>query len=249
MEALTISLSVPTANEVDSAILGCTSFLLSDAGSKVGSLPLISSVDAVEGMTFTKAFELMNTVKPIQALVKSLVTKPQMWDVFINSDEVKAFRRQLQTGAKGPEAITSSNPPTQGISYSQQQLSGANNIVRNPSISPQMHNTFCCQQQSSGTSDGESDRSLNARSLQLNITAQQESLQPGLWEKILLEFSKIGKTIFMAFQLLFQEYEGGGGCGAGGGEQTSDVYLHVAFLLSIVLMLGIQLIRFFIMGR
>ncbi|GMP42762.1 hypothetical protein CsSME_00012393 [Camellia sinensis var. sinensis] len=67
-----IPLSVPSGDEVDSTISGFTSFLQSDAGSKVGSLPLISSLDglgklqSVEGMTIQKAFELMNRVKPIQ---------------------------------------------------------------------------------------------------------------------------------------------------------------------------------------
>ncbi|THF97463.1 hypothetical protein TEA_029191 [Camellia sinensis var. sinensis] len=67
-----IPLSVPSGYEVDLAISGFTSFLQSDAGSKVGSLPLISSLDgqgklqSVEGMTIQKAFELMNRVKPIQ---------------------------------------------------------------------------------------------------------------------------------------------------------------------------------------
>ncbi|KAL7233633.1 hypothetical protein ACSBR1_017278 [Camellia fascicularis] len=262
-----IPLSVPSGYEVDLAISGFTSFLQSDTGSKVGSLPLISSLDglgklqSVEGMTIQKAFELMNKVKPIQDLVKRIVTKAEMWNVFINSNEVKEFERQLQTGANGPEAITSSNPQTQGISYSQHQSSGANivvtslstnqqthnnlssqlrssganNVVRNPSISPQMYNTFYNQQQSS---------------------AQQESFEPGAWEKILLEFFRIGQTIFMAFKSLFQKDGGGGGggggcgCGHGGGgcEQPIDEYLEVAFLLSIVLMLGIRLIRFWVMG-
>ncbi|GMP42751.1 hypothetical protein CsSME_00012387 [Camellia sinensis var. sinensis] len=101
-----IPLSVPSGYEVDLAISGFTSFLQSDAGSKVGSLPLISSLDglgklqSVEGMTIQKAFELMNRVKPIQDLVKRIVTKAEMWNVFINSNEVKEFERQLQTGSQ-----------------------------------------------------------------------------------------------------------------------------------------------------
>ncbi|THF97471.1 hypothetical protein TEA_029199 [Camellia sinensis var. sinensis] len=201
-----IPLSVPSGYEVDLAISGFTSFLQSDAGSKVGSLPLISSLDglgklqsvegmtiqkafelmnrvkpiqdlvkrivtkaemwnvfinsnevkeferqlqtvgslplissldglgklqSVEGMTIQKAFALMNRVKPIQDLVKRIVTKAEMWNVFINSNEVKEFERQLQTGANGPEAITSSNPQTQGISYSQHQSSDYKMIINN----------------------------------------------------------------------------------------------------------------------
>ncbi|KAL7233634.1 hypothetical protein ACSBR1_017278 [Camellia fascicularis] len=236
-----IPLSVPSGYEVDLAISGFTSFLQSDTGSKVGSLPLISSLDglgklqSVEGMTIQKAFELMNKVKPIQDLVKRIVTKAEMWNVFINSNEVKEFERQLQTGANGPEAITSSNPQTQGISYSQHQSSGANIVVTSLSTNQQTHNNL---------------------SSQLRSSAQQESFEPGAWEKILLEFFRIGQTIFMAFKSLFQKDGGGGGggggcgCGHGGGgcEQPIDEYLEVAFLLSIVLMLGIRLIRFWVMG-
>ncbi|CAL5331348.1 unnamed protein product [Camellia sinensis] len=262
-----IPLSVPSGYEVDLAISGFTSFLQSDAGSKVGSLPLISSLDglgklqSVEGMTIQKAFELMNRVKPIQDLVKRIVTKAEMWNVFINSNEVKEFERQLQTGANGPEAITSSNPQTQGISYSQHQSSGANivvtnlstnqqthnnlssqlrssganNVVRNPSISPQLHNTVYSQQQSSAQQESFEPGAWEKF---------QESFEPGAWEKILLEFFRIGQTIFMAFKSFFQKDGGGGG---GGCEQPIDEYLEVAFLLSIVLMLGIRLIRFWVM--
>ncbi|KAI8028347.1 putative uridine nucleosidase 2 [Camellia lanceoleosa] len=92
---------------------------------------------------------------------------------------------------------------------------------------------------------------------------QQEGLKPDAWEKILLEFFRIGKTIFMAFKFLFRKDGGGGGRGRGGGrghgrgggggghgrggELPSDEYLEVAFLLSIVLMLGIRLMRFCVM--
>ncbi|CAL5382703.1 unnamed protein product [Camellia sinensis] len=221
-----IPLSVPSGDEVDSTISGFTSFLQSDAGSKVGSLPLISSLDglgklqSVEGMTIQKAFELMNRVKPIQNLVKAIATNEEMWNVFINIPEVQEFVRQLKTGANRSEAITSGNQQTHGISYSQQQLSGVNNIVANPSSNLQTHDHFSSQQRSSG---------------------QQEGLKPDAWEKILLEFFRIGKTIFMAFKFLFRKDAGGGG---GGGELPCDEYLEVAFLLSIVLMLGIRLMRF-----
>ncbi|GMP42773.1 hypothetical protein CsSME_00012398 [Camellia sinensis var. sinensis] len=99
-----IPLSVPSGDEVDSAISGFTSFLQSDAGSKVGSLPLISSLDgqgklqSVEGMTIQKAFELMNRVKPIQNLIKAIATNEEMWNAFININEVQEFVRQLKTG-------------------------------------------------------------------------------------------------------------------------------------------------------
>ncbi|CAL5331355.1 unnamed protein product [Camellia sinensis] len=221
-----IPLSVPSGDEVDSTISGFTSFLQSDAGSKVGSLPLISSLDglgklqSVEGMTIQKAFELMNRVKPIQNLVKAIATNEEMWNVFINIPEVQEFVRQLKTGANRSEAITSGNQQTHGISYSQQQLSGVNNMVTNPSSNLQTHDHFSSQQRSSG---------------------KQEGLKPDAWEKILLEFFRIGKTIFMAFKFLFRKDAGGGG---GGGELPSDEYLEVAFLLSIVLMLGIRLMRF-----
>ncbi|CAL5382704.1 unnamed protein product [Camellia sinensis] len=238
-----IPLSVPSGDEVDSTISGFTSFLQSDAGSKVGSLPLISSLDglgklqSVEGMTIQKAFELMNRVKPIQNLVKAIATNEEMWNVFINIPEVQEFVRQLKTGANRSEAITSGNQQTHGISYSQQQLSGVNNIVANPSSNLQTHDHFSSQQRSSG---------------------QQEGLKPDAWEKILLEFFRIGKTIFMAFKFLFRKDAGGGGGGGGGGrgrgrggggggrggELPCDEYLEVAFLLSIVLMLGIRLMRF-----
>ncbi|KAI8019156.1 hypothetical protein LOK49_LG04G01415 [Camellia lanceoleosa] len=91
-----IPLSVPSGYEVDLAISGFTSFFFYlTPDQKVGSLPLISSLDglgklqSVEGMTIQKAFELMNRVKPIQDLVKRIVTKAEMWNVFINSNEVK----------------------------------------------------------------------------------------------------------------------------------------------------------------
>ncbi|XP_028092339.1 uncharacterized protein LOC114292553 [Camellia sinensis] len=239
-----IPLSVPSGDEVDSAISGFTSFLQSDAGSKVSSLPLISSLDglgklqSVEGMTIQKAFELMNRVKPIQNLIKAIATNEEMWNAFININEVQEFVRQLKTGAKRPEAITSGNQQTQGISYSQQQLSGVYNIVTNPSSNPQTHN-HSSQQWSSD---------------------QQEGVKPDAWEKILLEFFRIGKKIF---KFLFRKDGGGGGgggggrgcggggghgrgCGGGGGEVPSDEYLEVAFLLSIVLMLAIRLMRFYV---
>ncbi|XP_028092376.1 uncharacterized protein LOC114292579 isoform X8 [Camellia sinensis] len=180
-----IPLSVPSGDEVDSAISGFTSFLQSDAGSKVGSLPLISSLDgqgklqSVEGMTIQKAFELMNRVKPIQNLIKAIATNEEMWNAFININEVQEFVRQLKTGANGLEAITSSNPQTQGISYSQQQSSGANKVVTNLSTNQQTHNSFSSRQLSSGvnnivTNPSSNPQTHNFRSQQHSSEAKQQ---------------------------------------------------------------------------
>ncbi|KAL7203803.1 hypothetical protein ACSBR2_016954 [Camellia fascicularis] len=101
-----IPLLVPSGDEVESAISGFTSFLQSDAGSEVGSLRLISSVEglgklqSVEGMTIQNAFELMDRAKPIQNLLKAVATNVEMWNAFLNNKEVQEFLRQLETGSQ-----------------------------------------------------------------------------------------------------------------------------------------------------
>ncbi|THG17029.1 hypothetical protein TEA_012855 [Camellia sinensis var. sinensis] len=84
--------------------IGSSTFTLqSDTGSEVGSLPLISSVDglgklqSVVGMTFQNAFELLGRAKPIQNLLKAVVTDVKMWNAFLNNKAVQEFLRQLET--------------------------------------------------------------------------------------------------------------------------------------------------------
>ncbi|KAL7233616.1 hypothetical protein ACSBR1_017269 [Camellia fascicularis] len=99
-----IPLSVPSVVEGESAISGFTSSFQSEAGSKVGSLPLISSPDglgklqSVEGMTIQKSFELMDNVKPIQNVVKALAINDELRNAFLKVKEVQEFTRRLNTG-------------------------------------------------------------------------------------------------------------------------------------------------------
>ncbi|XP_028105197.1 uncharacterized protein LOC114304214 [Camellia sinensis] len=102
-------------------------------------------------MTFQNAFELLGRAKPIQNLLKAVVTDVKMWNAFLNNKAVQEFLRQLETGANNVVTNLSSNQQTDNLSI-QQWSSGANNIVRTPSINPQTHNDFFSQQQSSGFS-------------------------------------------------------------------------------------------------
>ncbi|CAL5381375.1 unnamed protein product [Camellia sinensis] len=252
-----IPLSVPSGDEVESAISRFTSTLQSDTGSEVGSLPLISSVDglgklqSVVGMTFQNAFELLGRAKPIQNLLKAVVTDVKMWNAFLNNKAVQEFLRQLETGANNVVTNLSSNQQTDNLSI-QQWSSGANNIVRTPSINPQTHNDFFSQQQSS---------------------AQQESSMTNALAKILGTVIRFVEPILTAFNF-FRDYRGGGGGGGGGGrgrgrgrghgggrggggpqsefyncflddeEELTKNYTEVVFVLAIVLKLSIVLMRF-----
>ncbi|KAL7203801.1 hypothetical protein ACSBR2_016953 [Camellia fascicularis] len=101
-----IPLSVPSGDEVESAISGFTSSFQSEAGSKVSPLPLISSLDglgklqSVKGMTIQKAFGLLDRAKPIQNVVKAVATDKEMSNAFLNVNEVQEFKRQLMTGSQ-----------------------------------------------------------------------------------------------------------------------------------------------------
>ncbi|XP_028052755.1 protein no-on-transient A-like [Camellia sinensis] len=204
-------------------------------------------------MTFQNAFELLGRAKPIQNLLKAVVTDVKMWNAFLNNKAVQEFLRQLETGANNVVTNLSSNQQTDNLSI-QQWSSGANNIVRTPSINPQTHNDFFSQQQSS---------------------AQQESSMTNALAKILGTVIRFVEPILTAFNF-FRDYRGGGGGGGGGGdgrgrgrghghgggrggggpqsefyncflddeEELTKNYTEVVFVLAIVLKLSIVLMRF-----
>ncbi|CAL5382711.1 unnamed protein product [Camellia sinensis] len=128
------------------ALLASLNSFQSEAGSKVGSLPLISSPDglgklqSVEGMTIQKSFELMDNVKPIQNVVKALATNDELRNAFLKVKEVQEFTRRLNTVLVVQSALDNHGHWSATMPDSRVSGAGAYIIVTNPSSNPQMHN-------------------------------------------------------------------------------------------------------------